>query len=155
MLCKSVRNYIKSAKGLPYLYVVGDSDYISTLQDLKQEGLEVVRISDFCSAPDRFPSIDELIDCFQTADIDFKSNKYVVVGLGEYLALRGEEYANKVIRKIKGTTLGSARVVMLLRCIAAQVEHVVSDDLKIKDQQRLFYADNITSEVKIINIACQ
>lgn len=155
MLCKSVCNYINSAKGLPYLYVVGDNDYLSVLQDLKQQGLDVVRISDFCSAPDRFPSIDELIDYFRTADVDFKSNKCVIVGLGEYLALRGEEEANKVLRKLKGTTLGSARVVILLRCVTAQVENVVSDDIRIKDQQRLFYAQDTLSDISLINVDYQ
>ena len=155
MLCKSVCNYIKSAKGLPYLYVVGDYDYNSTLQDLKQEGLDVVHISDFCSAPDRFPSIDELIDHFRTADVDFKSNKCVIVGLGEYLALRGEAEAIKILRKLKGTTLGSARVVILLRGVTAQVENVVSDDIRIKDQQRLFYAQNTISDIKVINVEHQ
>ena len=104
MLCKSVANYIASAKGLPFFYVVGDSEYISTLQDLKQQGLDVVRLSDFCSNDDRFPSIDDLIDYFRTADVDFKSNKCVIVGLGEYLALRGEEEANKILRKLKSTS---------------------------------------------------
>ena len=34
MLCTAVENYISTAKGLPFFYVVGDNDYSATLQDL-------------------------------------------------------------------------------------------------------------------------
>ena len=76
-----------------------------------------------------FINDDDLIDYFRTADVDFKSNKCVIVGLGEYLALRGEEEANKILRKLKSTTLGSARVVILLRSVTAQFDNVISDDI--------------------------
>ena len=153
MLCKSVANYIASAKGLPFFYVVGDSEYNSTLQDLKQQGLDVVRLSNFCSNDDRFPSIDDLIDYFRTADVDFKSNKCVIVGLGEYLALRGEEEANKILRKLKSTTLGSARVVILLRSVTAQFDNVISDDIRIKNQQRVQYSSDTLSDIRIVNLS--
>ncbi len=153
MLCKSVCNYISTAKGLPFFYVVGDEDYQTVLQELKQEGLEVVRVSDFCSSPERFPSIDELVDNFRTADVDFKSNKCVILGLGEYLALRGAEEADKVLRKLKSTTLGNARVVILLRGVAAQISNVISDDIRIQNQQRIFFSHNTETNIKIINLS--
>ena len=90
MLCREVQNYISSAKGLPFFYVVADEDYCSVLEELKQADISVVRMSDFCfeGKDDKFPSIDELVDYFRTSDVDHRSNKFVVVGLGEYLALR-------------------------------------------------------------------
>ena len=48
MLCREVQNYISSAKGLPFFYVVGDEDYCSVLEELKQADISVVRMSDFC-----------------------------------------------------------------------------------------------------------
>ena len=36
MLCKEVQNYISTAKGLPFFYVVGDEEYSSVLEELKQ-----------------------------------------------------------------------------------------------------------------------
>ena len=55
MLCSAVKNYISTAKGLPFFYVVGDNDYGTTLEELKQAGLAVVRVSDFCSNKDWWP----------------------------------------------------------------------------------------------------
>ena len=34
MLCSAVENYIKTAKGLPFFYVVGDDVYCATLEEL-------------------------------------------------------------------------------------------------------------------------
>ena len=95
MLCREVQNYISAAKGLPFFYVVGDEDYCSVLDELKQADISIVRMSDFCFKDDKFPSIDELVDYFRTSDVDFRDNKTVVVGLGEYLAFRGPLIAEK------------------------------------------------------------
>ena len=95
MLCREVQNYISTAKGLPFFYVVGDEGYSSVLEELKQVDISIVRMSDFCFKDDKFPSVDELVDYFRTSDVDYRNNKFVVVGLGEYLALRGPAIAEK------------------------------------------------------------
>ena len=77
-------------------------------------------MSDFCRKDDKFPDIDELVDYFRTADVDYRDNKFVVVGLGEYLALRGADEASKELQRLKTTTLGNARVVLLLRGVTLQ-----------------------------------
>ena len=61
MLCPEVQNYISVAKGLPFFYVVGDENYCSVLDELKQADVSVVRMSDFCFKDDKFPSVDEWI----------------------------------------------------------------------------------------------
>lgn len=48
MLCSEVESYIMTAKGLPFFYAVGDSDYNEILDDFRQHGVEVDRVSDFC-----------------------------------------------------------------------------------------------------------
>ena len=48
MLSQEVKNYISTAKGLPFFYVVGDENYQEALEDLTQAGLSIVRMSDFC-----------------------------------------------------------------------------------------------------------
>ena len=118
MLCREVQNYISTAKGLPFFYVVGDEDYSSVLEELKQVDISIVRMSDFCFKDDKFPSVDELVDYFRTSDVDYRNNKFVVVGLGEYLALRGPAIAEKELRRLKNTTLGNARAILLLRVSA-------------------------------------
>lgn len=153
MLCTAVENYISTAKGLPFFYVVGDNDYSSTLQDLVQRGLRVIRTSDFCSKDDKFPDIDELVDYFRTADVDYRDNKYVLVGLGEYLALRGADEASSQLRRLKATTLGNARVVLLLRGVSSQVRALISEDARLSAQGRACYSNSIMSNLSAVNIA--
>ena len=42
MLSRKVQNYIATAKGLPFFYVVGDEGYCSALEELKQAGLSEI-----------------------------------------------------------------------------------------------------------------
>jgi len=118
MLCREVQNYISAAKGLPFFYVIGDEDYCSVLEELKQADISVVRMSEFCLKDDKFPSVDELVDYFRTSDVDYRDNKFVVIGLGEYLALRGSAVADKELRRLRNTTLGNARAILLLRGVS-------------------------------------
>lgn len=152
MLCREVQNYLSTAKGLPFFYVVGDEDYCSILDELTQADLTVVRMSEFCFKEDKFPSVDELIDYFRTSDIDYRNNKFVVVGLGEYLALRGTAFADKELNRLKNTTLGNARAILLLRGVSAQATKIIRDDNKIVDQQRAYISDNLLTNISITNV---
>lgn len=152
MLCPEVQNYISSAKGLPFFYLVGDENYCSVLGELKEANISVVRMSDFCFKDDKFPSVDELVDFFRTSDVDYKDNKFVVVGLGEFLALRGSVIADKELRRLKNTTIGNARAILLLRGVSAQAEKIIRDDNKMIDQQRAYISENTLTSVTITNI---
>jgi len=146
-----VENYLKRVKGLPFFYVVGDRNYKSTLNEFEQLGLGVIRISDYCSAEDKFPDLDKVIEDFRLADVDCKINKYVLIGLGEYLAIKGETETINVLRKLQGTTLGTARVVVLLRQVQKQMNVVADEDLRLKSQR--FYDDgNGCEEISIVNV---
>lgn len=149
MLCKEVQNYIAAAKGQPFFYVVGDKDYSEILDELKQQGLKVVRISDFCFKDDKYPSIDELIDYFRTSDVDYRDNKFVVVGLGEYLAIRGKTVADKELSRLKSTTLGNARVVLLLRGVGSVAKRIIESDLRMVEQQRAFISDSFFTNIAV------
>ena len=151
MLCREVQNYISTAKGLPFFYIVGDDDYLPVLEGFKQSGLSVVRMSDFCQKDDKFPSVDDLIDHFRTADVDYRDNKFVVVGLGEFLALRGATYAEKELRRLKSTTLGNARAILLLRGVSEQAKRIISDDNKMIGQQRVLVSNEQSTDISIIN----
>ena len=155
MLEKAVDNYLATAKGLPFFYVTGDDDYFSVLEELKQAGLDVIRVSDFCHADDKFPSIDDVIDSFRTADVDYKSNKYVLLGLGEYLALRGEAEAQKVLRRLRDTTLGTARVVILLRYVNQSMAAIAEEDIRLKSQQRVCFHGVADTNTSIVNVQVQ
>lgn len=151
MLCSEVYGYIEMSKGLPFFYVVGDGEYMDVLSELKQAGLEVIRTSQFCHAPDKLPDIDEIIDCFHTLDINFKTNKFVLVGLGEYLALRGIDEIKSTLRRIKNVTLGNARVIILLRGVSNQVRDIINEDNRIVEKKLVFFADNAVSNISITN----
>lgn len=152
MLCPEVQNYISAAKGLPFFYVVGDEDYNSVLNELKQADVSVVRMSDFCFNDDKFPSVDELVDYFRTSDVDYRENKFVVVGLGEFLSLRGPVIADKELRRLKNTTLGNARAILLLRGVSTQAAKIIRDDNKMMDQQRAFISDDTLTNISITNM---
>lgn len=152
MLSQEVKNYISTAKGLPFFYVVGDENYQAALDDLTQAGLSIVRMSDFCPKADKFPSVDELVDYFRTSDVDYRDNKFVVIGLGEYLALRGAPVADKELRRLKNTTLGNARAILLLRGVAAQASKIISDDNRIIEQHRAFVSGSLLTNISITNV---
>lgn len=152
MLCSEVQNYISTVKGLPFFYVVGDEEYCTVLNELKQYSISMVRMSDFCPKDDKFPSIDELIDYFRTSDVDYRDNKFVVVGLGEYLALRGSDIADKELRRLKNTTLGNARAILLLRGVSLQATKIISDDNKMAAQQRAYISRSLMTDIAVTNV---
>lgn len=152
MLCSEVESYIATAKGLPFFYAVGDSDYNEILNELRQRGVEVDRVSDFCPKADKYPDVDEIIDYFRTLDIDYHTNKHVLIGLGEYLALRGAPYANKQLRRLKNTTLGTARVILLLRSVTPQVCALIAEDERLIAQKRVFVCSNAMSEIAVTSV---
>lgn len=149
MLCSEIESYITTAKGLPFFYAVGDSDYNEILNELRQRGVEVDRVSDFCPKGDKYPDIDDIIDHFRTLDIDCHKNKHVLIGLGEYLALKGSAFANKQLHRLKNTTLGTARVILLLRGVTPQVYSLIVEDDRLKAQKRVFICANAISEISV------
>ena len=72
-----------------------------------------------------------------------------MIGLGEYLALRGSAFAEKILRRLDKTTLGTARVVLLLRCVTQQVNALQMDDNRIVEQNRLYIEENAVSSVTV------
>lgn len=152
MLCSEVESYITTAKGLPFFYAVGDSDYNEILNELRQRGVEVDRVSDFCPKDDKYPDIDDIIDHFRTLDIDCHTNKHVLIGLGEYLALRGSVFADKQLRRLKNTTLGTARVILLLRGVSQQVYSLMAEDDRLNAQKRVFICQDALSSLTVTSV---
>ena len=134
MLCESVQTYLETANGTPFFYAIGDEAYKEVLSELKQNGVIVDKLSDFCNKDDKYPDIDDVVDYFRTLDTDYRQNKHVLVGLGEYLALRGSATAEKVLHRLKSTTLGTARVILLLRCVTSQVRELAQEDQRLIDK---------------------
>lgn len=151
MLCQEISRYLDTIKGLPFFWFVGDEYYLAALEELKQIGLKVLRISEFCNKDDKFPDIDSLVDCLHTLDIDYTDNKFVLIGLGEYLALKGQEETKQVLRRLKNTTLGNARVVLLLRGVAAQGNDFLLEDARLVAKELVCFSEYTISNITIEN----
>ena len=152
MLCIPIENYLKTSQGLPFFCSVGDDEYCLFLENLKQARLKLIRVSDFCSKDDKFPDLDEMIDYFRTADVDYRDNKYVVVGLGEYLALRGTDEITTELNRLKTITLGNARVVLLLRGISSYVTELAANDKKLIGQGRVYISSKPLTNLAATNV---
>lgn len=152
MICKEVQNYLSSANGLPFFYFVGDEEYCSVLEELKQMNISVLRMSSFCSRDDKFPDIDEMLYYLRTSDVDYRDNKFVLVGLGEFLALKGLNVVERELGKLKNTTLGNARVILLLRGVPPQAVKLITDDNKIKGRERTYVSGQYITNISVTTV---
>jgi hypothetical protein len=135
----------------PFFLVIGDGNYASVKAKLFEMGLTPVAVSSYCSTPDKPPSIDKLFGTVDFADIDGSSRdkEVVVLGLGEYLALKGETEAFKRLSDIKDHKVGNARVVLLLRGVAPLVRKLMQSDPQRFDGRRVLFTENTDSYISI------
>ncbi|MHB1364737.1 MAG: BREX-4 system phosphatase PglZ [Eubacteriales bacterium] len=135
----------------PFFLVVGDENYESIKTLLLEAGLKPVKVSDLCRNTDKRPNLDSLIGNVDFADIDGQSRdkKIVILGLGEYLALCGDEAAFNRLSKIKDMKVGNARVVLLLRGVTSIVQRLHIADPTRFDGRRVFFTDNTSSALNV------
>jgi hypothetical protein len=127
MYLEAVRKYISSDVHTPYFLFVSDRQYASILDELPILGLIRLKTSDYCGDDDKVPDIDELFESLGTADINVKNKKIAVLGLGEYLALCGGVEAANTLLRLKTQNIGGAKVVLVLRGLAAQIVGLQAD----------------------------
>ena len=89
MQINAAKEYMDSKDSMPFFLFVSDSQYPYVLDDLSAAGVTVVKMSEFSSGEDKMPDTDRLFELIKFSDINTKVKKFVVIGLGEYLALRG------------------------------------------------------------------
>lgn len=123
MWIQAINKYLSSSVKTPYFLVVGDGQYKDVRDKLSELGLTFVKVSEYCGGDDKLPDIDGLVERLKTADVD----KLVVIGLGEYLALRGNSEAASILMQLKDLNTGSAKVVLLLRGVASQINGLQAD----------------------------
>ena len=134
MLIDSVKNYLKSPVMTPHFLFISDSQYISVMDELLVLGFDFIQTSSFCMSDDKLPDIDGLLTYIQTVDENKKRNKFVVTGLGEYLALRGNQEALNTLLRLKDLDLGGVKVVLLLRGLATQIK-TLQTDIRFDDRK--------------------
>ena len=127
MQIDSVKKYLTSTVKTPYFLFISDGQYLTAIDELKVCGLDFVPISGFCSSDDKIPDIDGLLSYIETADVNANGKKFVVTGLGEFLALRGNDEATRALSRLKDLNVGSAKVVLLLRGLASLIAGIQTD----------------------------
>ena len=100
MQIDSVKNYLASPVKTPYFLFISDGRYLAAIDELKVCGLDFVPMSDFCSGDDKIPDIDGLFNYIEAADVNAKSKKIVVTGIGEFLGLRGSDEATTALSRL-------------------------------------------------------
>jgi len=148
MQIDSVKKYLSSSVNTPYFLFVNDSQYTSVLQELSLAELPFITTSSFCNDDDKFPNIDALLEFIKTADIKAKDKKFFVIGLGEYLVLRGITEVTNVLSQLKDMNIGEAKVILLLRGLASQIKGLKTDQRF--DDRRYSVIDNAECDLSLL-----
>ena len=122
-----VRDYLTSMVKTPYFLFISDGQYLSAIDELKVCGLDFVSMSGFCGGDDKLPDIDGLLRYIEAADVNATGKKFVVTGLGEFLALCGIDKATRTLSRLKDLNVGGAKVVLLLRGLASLIAGLETD----------------------------
>ena len=147
MQLDSVSNYLSSSVRTPFFLFVGDIRYSDTKNELYSLGFDFIRLSEFCK-DDKLPDIDGLLSYIEASDAD---TKIAVLGLGEYLALRGSDEAMRVLSRIKDIYFANAKVVLFLRGMATQIP-VLQIDPRF-DSRRFDIIDEAKCDLSFV-LAC-
>lgn len=152
MMYTAIEQYYKSNLFKPFLVGLGDlelKDILSNFTNLG--GVDIIRISDFCLSDDKKPDLDKLRETLRMADVNCSTNRIVFIGLGEYLALEGKQFATRFLNELISFNLGTAHVVFLLRGVSDSLKEIMRFDPRVKDRQ-LVLGDCLDTEL-VFNIA--
>ena len=127
MQIDSVKEYLTSPDNTPYFLFINDKQYTTVKDELSVLGLDFVQMSEFCNGDDKMPDIDRLLTYIQTADVKANGKNFVVTGLGEFLALRGNNEATRTLSRLKDHYVGNTKVVLLLRGLASLIDGLQAD----------------------------
>jgi hypothetical protein len=128
MQIEAVNKYLNSDTPYPYFLFVGDKQYVAVINELSERGFALLKTSDYCCGDDdKPPNPDSLRDDIKTGDINAKDHKLAIVGLGEYLAIRGTVEAASELSKLKYMNIGEVKVVLVLRGIRSQIPRLQED----------------------------
>ena len=142
MSMKAIEDYFHSNIYKPFYMVVGDEEYSSLKSKLADSNsVQFVSLSSCCRNPDKKPDLDKFRELLRMADVYCNSNRIVVLGLGEFLALEGSETAKQILNELISFNLGSAHAVFLLRGVTTQVKELFRNDPRLIGRQVNFSVD--------------
>lgn len=146
---KDIEDYFNSGINKTFYMVVGDAEYKDLVESLKSRGISIVRVSEYCKNEDKIPDLDALKEKLETADVSFLNKNIVVLGLGEYLALRGNSKTKEVLSDLATCRIGGARVVLLLRCVDRQMGELAAKDKRLEESGRISFGEKRQSSIKL------
>lgn len=127
MLIQSVQNYLDSKITNPFFFVIGDSNFVSIKRQLTDMDFQFIGMSTYCSEIDKLPDFDRFIDELRTAQALNIPKKVVILGLSEYLLLRGDDEISKALQILKSLNVGDNKVVLLLRGLSKYIDRLRTD----------------------------
>lgn len=152
----AIEEYYSSNVHKPFYLVVGDEEYMAAKVKLSEIGIESIRISDCCRLPDKCPDLDVLREKLRTLDVNSTSNKVAVLGLGEYLAIEGEEEAASVLEELKDFNLGNGYAIILIRCLNGLIRDMAKSDPRFDNRRFIICGTlsdlNITFSSNILHL---
>ena len=144
ILCDEILRYRAGRISRPFFYAPKDESYRAVFDELTRDSnADVVKVSNFCMSNDRFPDIDALTDVLEDSPQKLK----IVAGLGGYLALKGADFAVKVLRRMKDI---NSRCVFLLRFVGEYARKVAEFDWHMKEQGRYFVAPDSCGNISVV-----
>ncbi len=153
MTLDSVKEYLSSKDKKAYFVFVDNDRYSTVLDEFNSLGVKAIRISDYCKDSDKMPNIDNFFTDLKKLD---SAEKYIVLGFGEYLALKGYNYARQQLLKLKDTIIGHSKVVFLLRELPRTIIKCLASDPRF-DALRycVLSGENINSTITVSSIKKQ
>ncbi len=144
----AIEKYLNSDVETPFFYVVGDAEFGAAKRTLLEMGFQVLKTSDFCKGLDCDPCLDLLRDELKSSE-----ENRALLGLGEYLALRGESEARVQLGFLRSLQLeGKGKVVLLLRGVAEIVDATRRADRRFDRVKRLYFSEDCKSDIRVEQI---
>lgn len=147
MSIEKVSKYLNSDVRLSYFLITGDDQYQYAKEKMSEFGLKIVKVSDYCQNDDKLPDIDKLLGDIKVVGENKNDLKIAIIGLGEYLALRGSNEIKNILSYLKELNIGIAKVVLILRSVSVYVLKMQIDPRF--DKRRYSIMDNIESNFSI------
>ena len=136
MPCDAVKGYFNSPTMTPFFLFVSDRKYRNIVNTLSLQEVTFKKLSDFCNDNDKLPDIDRLYTYItHMSDTGEGEKRLIILGLGEYLAIRGNYESWSVLSKLKDLNVSPGKVVLLLRGLGTQIEKLKKSDPRFDDRR--------------------
>ena len=129
----AIERYLQDRARTPFFLFAERTALAELRRGLQAMGLHLLSLSTLCPSDDRLPLLDDVL---QTLKERMRSGeKILLVGLGEYLALRGAAEAQNILLRLKDLPCAEGALVVLIGGLLALAE-VLRADVRIAQGER-------------------